>query len=494
MKKVFEKAKILIVILLVILVSIVAFWGVFKKENGIWKNLIPNYNYGMDIEGARELAYALDTTEEEKYVYVDEEGNVKGEVWKDGSATTEDADAESETTETDGEDISYSKETKTVKVNNDENLTKENFETAKKIIQKRLNSQDLGEYDIRIDDVTGKLVIENANDEEEVDLINEVVTNVGKFQVIDYQNGLILMDNSDIKDVSVVYSNADSTYNTYLQIEFNKEGAEKLREMSTKYVETTIETEEEDSENTEETADETEEDEEEPETEIKYVSIVFDDTTLMTTYFGEEMTNGIIQISVGQARTEYSEFLEDHEDAKLIADTLNSGILPIKYELETDNFVKSSITENVLRIIIIVAVAIFAVISIVYIIKYRKNGVIAAVLNIGYIAILSLVCRYTNVEITVTSMVAGFLVIIMNYIFVNNYLKELKNSEIDEQVYGKVSKKFYLAIIPVIVVAIVFTFMQSYVINSIGMIVFWGLILNILYNIIFTKTLIKRKD
>ena len=82
----------------------------------------------------------------------------------------------------------------------------------------------------------------------------------------------------------------------------------------------------------------------------------------------------------------------------------------------------------------------------------------------------------------------------MNYIFVNNYLKELKNSEIDEQVYGKVSKKFYLAIIPVIVVAIVFTFMQSYVINSIGMIVFWGLILNILYNIIFTKTLIKRKD
>ena len=77
LEKILEKVKMLVVVALVILVSLVAFWGVFWKDKGVWKNAVPDYQYGMELEGRRELRYGLDTSEQEKYVYVDENGNIK---------------------------------------------------------------------------------------------------------------------------------------------------------------------------------------------------------------------------------------------------------------------------------------------------------------------------------------------------------------------------------------------------------------------------------
>lgn len=472
-------------ILVVILVSIIAFFGIYQKENGVWKKVIPDYQYGMDIKGARELIYTPSENEEEKYVYVDEAGNIKGEVWKDGSAVTEEDQAQEETTdteETEQEEVPYAKETRTIKENPDDTLTKENFEQAKKMIQKRLKEQGLNEYHIRIDDVTGKLEIENANKDEEIELIEQLISNSGKLKIVDHQNGVVLMDNSDIKNVSVVFSN-DETYSTYLQIQFNKEGTQKLKDISNQYVEIKNETE-----NTEKTEDE------EQETEKKYVSIVFDDTTMMTTYFGEEMAGGVLQISVGQARTDYEEFRKDYDSAKTIADILNSGVLPVTYELETDNFVKSEITDSIQNTMKIVAIIGIIIISLIYLMKFKKDGVIGAILNIGYLAILSLILKYTNVEITVNSMITVAIMVIFNVIFIGMILKELQTKPIN-LAYQKASKMFYLSLIPVIVLALVFTLTKYYAINSIGMVAFWGIILNVLYNLIFTKTVLdNRKD
>lgn len=484
-----KNLKIVIAILLSVLLSLIAFWGVFTKEKGVWKNLVPDYQYGMDLEGARELRYALDDSEEEKYVYVDENGTVMGEVWKDGSATTAEDEASSEEegqaeeTETEEEQVPYAKETRTIKVNSDDKLTKENFEKAKKIIQERLKAQGVAEYNIRIDDVTGKLVVETSNDNENVDLVQNLVESAGKFQIIDYQNGLVLMDNSDIKKVSAISYNEDS-YNTYLQIEFNKEGAEKLREISTKYVEIENETEEQNEEN----AENEEEHNHDEETEKKYVSIVMDDTTMMTTYFGEEMTNGMLQLTVGQARTNPAEAQEDYASAQTIADILNSETLPITYQLETDNFVKSEYAKEDVDTLKIIAVVTIVLASFILIVKFRKSGFLAAFLSIGYIALLSIVARYTNVVLTENSMIAYSIIVIMNYIAMKMVLK----AEKEGQIFDDAMKKFYLTSIPLGVIAIVFTFSKYTAINSIGMILFWGVILNVLYNIIVTRTVLKK--
>ena len=201
-----KRLKIIVAILLVILLSLIAFWGVFTKEKGVWNNQVAPYNLGLDVKGSRELRYTLDNSEEEKYVYVDENGNIKGEVWENGSATTAEHEAEHEAgtaedaeNDVQQEEVPYAKETRTIKVNSDDKLTKENFEQAKKLIQKRLKKQGMSEYNIRLDNVTGSLIIETPNDENQVNKVQEIVSTIGKFQMVDYQNGLVLMDNSDIK-------------------------------------------------------------------------------------------------------------------------------------------------------------------------------------------------------------------------------------------------------------------------------------------------------
>lgn len=476
----------------VIFVSVVAFVGVYQKENGVWRNLVADYQYGMDVEGARELRFAVDDTEEEKYVYVDEQGNNKGEVWKDGSSVTQETEENSENAEEteNVEEVPYAKETRKIKVNPDDKLTKENFEQAKKIIQKRLKEEELDEYNLRIDDVTGKLVIESENDDKTIHLVEQLVSKPGKFQIIDYQNGLVLMDNLAIKNASVVYSN-QSNYNTYLQIEFNKEGAEKLKEISNKYVEIKDETEGEESEQTEENAEENSE--EEKETEKKMVSIVFDDDTMMTTYFGEEMSSGLLQIAVGQERTNYEDFLEDYQSAQTLANMINSGVLPVTYALETDNFVKSEWIASKQNLEIALFVILVVVPAIFYIVKFKKNGVLAAILNMGYVAGFSLILKYTNVEMTINAIFARMLMIVVNMAFLKMMVQQLETQTI-KQAYAEVSKKFYFAMLPLAVTALVFTFVKNYAINSVGMVVFWALILNVLYNVVFTRTVLDRED
>lgn len=492
LEKMLKKMKVWIVILLVVFLSLIAFWGVFQKESGVWNNVIPNYTLGMDVKGARELRYTLDNQEEEKYVYVDENGEIKGEVWEDGSATTAEHEAEHEAgtaeDEHEAEDLPYNKETRTIKANRDDQLTKENFEQAKKIIQDRLKKQGISEYYIRIDDVTGKLVVETKDDNGQVQNVQELISNTGKFQMVDYQNGLILMDNSDIKKASVVTSN-ESGYSTYLQIDFNQEGTQKLKDISNKYVETKVV--EEENETQEETqTEEAEDTEEEEETEKKYVSIVFDDTTMMTTYFGEEMSSGMMQIPVGQNRTDYDEYTKDYDSAQLICDVLNSGIMPITYTLESDNFVESEVVSQI-ETLKMIAIGLVAIASILFVVKFKMNGLLASILGVGYIALLSLIVRYTNAMVTQSSFVAYFVVILLNYVGMKEMLQSLQNNS-SERSYNETTRKFYLSLIPMCVVAIVFTLSNYFVVSSIGMALFWGLILNIGYHFVVTKTVFEK--
>lgn len=482
MKKMSKKIEEIVGILIIILISIIAFVGIWKKENGIWKNIIPDYKYGMDIKGTRELIYTIDTSAEDKYVYVDEAGNIKGEVWKDGNNITE----ENEDANNESENIEYSKETRNIKKNEDNNLTKENFEKAKTIIQKRLKNEKIGEYDIRIDDVTGGLVIESKNDDDEISKITNLITNPGKLQIIDYQNGLVLLDNSNIKKSSVVSSN-NNGYAVYLQLEFNKDSIEKLKEISNKYIETEKE------ENKKEDQDENQENVEDSEKEIKYISIVVDGTKLMKTYFSDEISQGIIQIPIGNQANDYEKFIENLNYAKLISTRLNTGILPIEYELETDNFVKSEFNLQNCRNLLIFGISFIVIASIVFIIKYRKNGLLGAILCIGYIGTLTIVIKYTNTEITQNSIITAFLMIFLNYIFVKLLLKKLINIPNDiDKAYLEVSKKFYLSIIPIVIISLVFTLDSNYIINTIGMMVFWNIVLNIIYNLLFTKNILKK--
>ena len=72
--------------------------------------------------------------------------------------------------------------------------------------------------------------------------------------------------------------------------------------------------------------------------------------------------------------------------------------------------------------------------------------------------------------------------IILNYVFMKILLVELKKTDLTKEAFISAIKKYYLAIIPVCIIAVVFTFMSNIVISSIGMILFWELLIQIAYN------------
>ena len=59
--------KIALIILLIVLISIISFLGIYVKEQGRMVNTIANYKLGMDLEGGRVVTTTV--SDETKTVY-----------------------------------------------------------------------------------------------------------------------------------------------------------------------------------------------------------------------------------------------------------------------------------------------------------------------------------------------------------------------------------------------------------------------------------------
>lgn len=476
MEKNIKRIKTIAVVLIILLITAIAFCGLYFNKQGVWKNILPKFSYGMELDGVRELRFILDTSEEEKEIYVDAEGNYAGDVVKkdETSENTEaglvdeegkpvNSDNSQENSEQENPE-GYTKETRTVKANEDEQININNFEKAKKIIQERLETIDLYEYNIRLDNITGELVVE-VPDNQNIEIQKSLITTIGKFEIIDSQNGLILIDNSNIKKVSATYGDSQdgNGYQAYLVVQLDKIGTEKLKEISKNYIETTDEA---------------------GNTSTKYVSVEFDDNQILETYFGEELANGTLRVPIGQASQNYEEFATNYNNIIRISKMLSLEKMPLSYKLNGDNYIQSYVTDEIKLVAIVSFSIIVLIISIVMIIKHKAKGLKLAISNVGYIAILTLIFRYTNVMITFNSLIALIGVVGINLLFSFKLLDNLKESNDVKTVFVKTMKELYLAIIPVCIIAIIFTFMSGVVISSIGMVLFWGIAIQALYSAI----------
>ncbi len=462
-----KKIRTITILLGAVFIAVIAFVGFYTNQYGIWVNRLKDFNLGMELNGKRELHYVLDNSENEKEIYLDKDGNYAGDVATNNSNTSislETEDGETTQPEDDKTNIEgYTKETRTVKVNEESNITKENFEKAKKIIQARLEKLEVYEYNIRLDNVTGEIIIE-LPDDENLDIELPTISSVGNFEIIDAQTGLILMKDSDLKKAKVLYSTETTGYQAYLQLEFNDEGKEKLKEISNKYQATFAEDGTQTSNN---------------------ISIKMDDQVLSTTYFGEEMSTGVLQLRMGNVVTTQEDRIELAKSLTMITNILNEEKLPLTYTLSSDNRVSSVLTQEVKTIAEIVAIVLIALVSLYLVLRFKLEGFKSAILTLGYLGLLNIIIRYTNVVITVNGLIAVVAVVIINYVFVINYLKRLGTSEMKRTALLDTMKKIYLAIVPICVISIIFTFMSSVVISSIGMILFWGLFVQALYNYLF---------
>lgn len=453
--------KILTIILTIVLVSMIGFLGIYVQKQNRMENIVKNYDYAMDLKGARIVS--IKPEEDKETIIKDAQGN----------------EIEEELTDEEIEEKGYTKEEVD---KNAEKLTLENFKQAKEIIIKRLEQLGLNDYNIALDEQTGEIKIEIEENNSTNSIISDLYT-TGNFEISDSETEEVLLDNQYIKESKVGYISETNGTSVCLQIELNSEGKTKLEEITNTY-KTNEESEEEntteeDSETEETDTTEEAETEETSEEESKQKEIIMkiNDQTIMTTSFDEPIRTGKMQLTVGSASSDAKTINEYAEKALSYATILNNGKLPMDYEISGNEFIYSDITNQEI-LYVMLGIAVISALALIYlIIRYKLHGLLASFSFVGFASILLLLIRYANVVISIGTVFAGVIALAVDYLILIKLLKKKEKSEF---------VTFFFKTIPITICSIIFCFMDWIPIASFGMTLFWGVILILVYNYLVT--------
>lgn len=455
-----KKVKITTIILAIILVSLMAFGGVYIKTQNRMEDKVKEYSFGKELKGERIIELKI----------------------TDGSGEGETAP-------------------------NPEDLTVENYETVKTTIEKRLKSLGAEDYTISLNKEDGTIRVELPEDEKTDDLTYYLIAS-GKVQIKEKDADTELISDAMIKKAQYTYkTSTDGAYQVYLELLLTKDGQAKLEEIRNDYAVLATEIDEieasqntdEDAENadTENTTEETDTTTENAETtdetteETKKIATL---TVAGTEYDIEKIEKNKITVKMGSQTSNTTSVNNNMAKAAELAMLINSGKYPIEYEVQNNRFVYSDISKEQLMYFTLVLAVILLVIFVVFTIKYKTKGLLASISCIGFIAILSLLLRYTNVSISIEGIGAIILTILIDLKLNQLILSKIKTMDVVDEATVNSYKDMFLKLVPIMIITIVFCFSGWSNLSGFGMIMFWGLVLIAVYNVIVTKTLLKLRE
>lgn len=450
-----KKLKIGLIILVIVLIVVVGFGGVYIKKLVSYNNIIPDYEMGLKLKGSR--ITALKVADHTHEVIYDSEGNVVDEI-------PEGADENDYRTEQ-------------VPENNEEDKTQENYKKVKEIIKGRLEALAVSNYEVRLNEESGNILVELA-DTDNTDTILASLLESGEFEIIDTDDKTVLMTNDDVESASVVYNSDTTGISVYLNIKFNGEGKKKLRQISKDYIEI------EETEATEEGQEEVKQ---------KTITMNINGEEFLSTHFHEEVTE--LNVTIGSASTDSDTISEYIRDAQYYSALLSNEPMPLEYEVETSDYIQSIYAINPICVYILLGlIALLVLASIVYMIaKYKKMGLLSSIVYIGTVALVLILIRVTRTEITLDILVSSIILVLINtYInckVLNNLNKQDSVEDRKMKIYNAYQKVVDLLII-ILIPSVVFTYNASSTISSIGMLLFWGIISIAIMNVLFTRILL----
>ncbi len=447
--------KIVLAMLFVVLVSLVSFVGVYKG-----KNLLKEYSLGKDFSDKKVVTFSVkeDATTEEQNTE-NEEANSEEQNTENGTneTNTTEQNTENSTEEQNNEkEEANSEEQKNENVQTDE---QKEYKNSKNIIEKRLAAMNSEEYDIRLNERTGNLVIEVPSDMD-ASYLSEIVSK-GKAQILNQSTNETIIETNGFKNASTrIDSTSYAKPVVLLSIKFTNDAKKTFKNVNTKYT-----------------------DSEGKESEATFAFTLNGETLYSDTAesFANTAKNGSLELVLGQEDDE--ENLEaDYQSALALVSIINSGEISTDYKLESVKIVSSNI--NIKTIIIIVAI--IGLIMLIYVIyKVKKKGILPVLSLIGLVATILLVLRYTNVKITLFTILGLAVIVLSNYILI---LKTLSNDKTFKQNFIEMLN----ILVPCLIVAVVFCCSPYLQLATMGMTIFWGIIVMFIYNAIITRILIDK--
>lgn len=480
-----KKVKIFTIILAIILITMIAFGGIYVQKQNRMENKVKDYELGRELKSQRVVELKIK------------------EVENDSTNSEEEKKETAETTESSEKNV--------------EELNESDFENAKKVMEKRLQSLGATDYTISLNKEDGTVRVE-LPENNNTDMYIYYLYASQKITIKDEEDKKIILDDDMIKKAKYSYvSDAKGAYQVYEEIELTKDGQAKLNELlndyallstevteienaksseSTSTTESTTENTSETNENsTTETTENTETTttttiEEESKTSKKVAKVYVNDTA----YDVNVISKGKITLKIGSASSNTTSVNNNISKAAEIAMLENAGKLKSDYEVNTNRYEYSSITQSEIMYFAMIILAILVVALIVLCIIYKKAGILASIAFIGFLSIFSLLLRYTNVVISLDGISAIIIIMIINFIINKEILAKTKKINLVDEAVKATYKNVYLKLIPVGIITIVFCLAKWESLSSFGMIMFWGLILTAIYNFVITRTLLKLRE
>ena len=449
-----KKVKTITIVLAIILVTLIAFAGVYIQTQNRMENKIKDYNLGRELEGRRVIEIKVST----------------------GDSTTDSEEKE--------------------KTQNPEVLTEENYEIVKKTIETRLKNLKAQDYMISLNKQDGTIRVE-LEENASTDMYAYFLTANSNVKIVEKDTKAELISDSMVKKAKYNYvTDKDGKYQTYLEVILTNDGQAKIEELSNEYAFLASEIEQieaankENTESKEENNNGNSQNNESENNTKKVTALNIGDSE----YSIEKIEKNKLIIKIGNATTNATSANNSVAAASELALLINSGKYPVEYKINTNRYTYSDITKNqILYFALIVLVMIFVVLTICTV-KYKTKGLLCAISFIGFIAVYSLLLRYTNTLITIEGMGAIILIIVINLILNQKVLYKVQKVDMVKEAVNNTYKEMFLKLIPVMIISVVFSFMRWSNINSFGIIMFWGLVLIAIYNIIVTKTLLQLKE
>ncbi len=488
-----KKVKILTIVLAIILVTLIAFGGIYVQTQNRMENKVKDYELGRELKSQRV---------------------VEIKIKEDSAESSSDNSKENSSEEMKNTDSSEEK--------TESELTEKDYENAKKIMEKRLQSLGAQDYTISLNKENGTVRVE-LPENDNVDMYIYYLYASQKITIKDTDSKDILLNDEMIKGAKYSYSNdSKGAYQVYEEIELTKDGQAKLNELLNDYallatdvteIENAKKASESESTKTESTSEESTETTEntstdEQNTESTKTQSTTEETSSNseitkktaklyvndTTYDISKIEKGKITVKIGSSSSNTTSVNNNISKAAEIAMLENAGKLPADYELDTNRYEYSSITQKEIIYFAITMLAILVIILLVYCVIYKKSGILASISFVGFVSIFSLLIRYTNVAISIEGISAIIIVMIINLIINREILSKTKKMNLVNEAVKSTYKNIYLKLIPVGILTIVFCLSKWESLSSFGMIMFWGLVLTAIYNVIVTRTLLNLKE
>ena len=319
----------------------------------------------------------------------------------------------------------------TFKPADDYDATDEQLDSAKSIIETRMVSQGITDYELYADKGSDRIIVRFPWKEDEADFDPvKAVDELAATAKLTFRNpsGETVMDGSAVASAKAGIDTSQGGSGEYLVLlELTPEGAETFAQVTQEYLN-------------------------------QQISIYMDETMLSSPTVQSVISDGSAQIT--------GNF--DAESATTLANQINGGALPFNLEIASYSGISPTLGQNSLTAMGYAAIIAFILIALFMIIRYRVPGFVAVIALIGQMALsVAAVTRYFGVFNSFTMTLPGIAGLILsvgmgvdaNIITAERIKEEFRSGKTLDSAIEKGSKNSLTAIIDgnmtIVIVAII---------------------------------------